>query len=114
MAKQKPDKIKVDKNFLMEILGMIKKIQGDVDAMKKTDPRMGSTESVKDESGSLPDLINDSIFACQHLMSIEQDPPSPEEAIIYKQNGEEFQKKLKVLMEQYKIVQLTATILKKL
>jgi len=108
MNKEKPKKVEVDKDFLMNVLKAFEDLKKEVNLMKQ-----GGFKPEKPEAENIfPE--QDYIFQCMEVQSIDRVPPLPQDIIRYGQRSAEFRKKVEVLMKEHKVVQFTAMFLKKL
>ena len=105
---EKPEKIKVDKDFLMNVLKVVEDLKKEIHLMKSGGfkPEPPPVKSVSPE--------RDYIFQCMEVQSVDKVPPMPEDIIRYNQRSTEFRKKVEVLMKEHKVIQFTAMFLKKL
>lgn len=106
--KKEPEKIEVDKDFLMNVLKVVENFKKEINLIKQGGFK-SETPPVKNIS---PD--QDYIFQCMETQSIDKIPPSPEDMVRYGQNSAEFKKKVETLMKEHKVIQFTAMFLKKL
>ena len=106
--KKEPEKVEVDKDFLMTVLKKVEGLAEEINLMKQGGfkPETPEGKSVSPEQ--------DYIFQCMEVQSLERVPPMPEDIIRIGQRSVEFRKKVETLMKEYKVVQFTAMFLKKL
>lgn len=105
-----PEEIKVEKGFLMKILKTVEDLGKEVKTIKEDNVK---PKTVKVEAQKTPPE-QDYVFQCHPLIAVDRLPLTPEEAIFFSGKSTEFQKKLKTLMKEYKVMQITAVFLKKL
>lgn len=105
---KKPEKIEVDKDFLMTVLKKVEGIGKEVSEMKQ--------ETFKPEAPAQEISPNQEyIFQIIETYSLNLGRiPTPQDILGYKQRSDEFRGKLEALMKEYKVVQATAMFLKKL
>ena len=101
---KKKNKIEVDKEFLEEVLKSNTEIQKEL-------------KKIKDEPKPLPKITIqnpkiDSLFFSYE--TITENPKTPQETLLFNARIGEFRQKLLTLMKEYRVAQLTASILKKL
>jgi len=111
--KKGENKIKVDKDFFTELLKAntelregLKNLKTEFEKFKKIEPKEPQPKIV------IRNPQADSVFSSYE--TITENPKTPQEVMLFNSKVGEFRQKLLTLMKEYKVVQLTASILKKI
>lgn len=109
-GKKEKKVIKVDKDFLMEILKSLTEVREEINKLKQGSLDTTNVPPIPTGVSSQPDYI----FRCAKTISVNSVPTTLKEMVHYKQLDKEFEAELQPLMRKFKVVQLTAMFLKKL